>query len=741
MRIDWKNLKGGFAEFEKLAVEFVSEVETRNGCEWKQTKSTRDKNHDAILARENKDSSKPEFAVFVGYEYGVDIWWMEAKYSADSNEKKGMLSRYRLDATIVSAMLSRKISKIVFVTNLDIAPKTIIDIREALLRSNSCQEVRFYTKNHLENWILDKSPDFIESKFNYTSDMYTKIERPLFNVIEELSFYTLDSNYFQEPLNNIYTGIVYKVYFSVSVQNDSEAILDRCTNIEFLTDDVRKLQLKKGTNDFHFFARIPKDLHYESIQKTDVQGELKKILPPTIIYKMKCCASIDVHQLHIIPITSLKIINSTNVVFSLASQNRVVEELCTALLNHKNNAELTFSMISLFGRSGIGKSHVLQQFEARLLKKKYPIICNSYSFSGDMLTDIRLLQKIVFCLFFPYLFWEDLNQDYIQELRQLHPNIKSEFWDFVWLETEIEYFVSYSENPLLLASVLPEHVCINERIIILDDVQKMPAKCKQLLETMFIVLIQHKYPVFCIVTSQQKMDLEKYRIGKRQFLSSIELNLCVADICALFGNENMDFNDSLITTLFGSLIEVLYFKKYLSTLGKSIENVDDFKLAYLSFIHSELLKNEIVNKFTSVFRENKDAEALCSCIYYTASGIPQKLLCNVECTKKMLDLLMDAELIKRNDSDCYVYWHDYYREIFISHFQLTPYNGLQIPFKDTYDLKLQLALQNRDNIAIEHVLTQIQNLFDVQKYYSVYYILENVFLISSVKEWYKKHLS
>ena len=65
----------------------------------------------AILAREVSDTPKPDFAVFVGYANNVDVWWMEAKYSAEATQENSIISRYRLDATIVSAILSRNISK------------------------------------------------------------------------------------------------------------------------------------------------------------------------------------------------------------------------------------------------------------------------------------------------------------------------------------------------------------------------------------------------------------------------------------------------------------------------------------------------------------------------------------------------------------------------------------------------------------------------------------------------------
>ena len=87
MNINWETIVDGFRGFEKLALEFVEENEPQNGCSWKPTKETRDGNHDAILAREVSDTPKPDFAVFVGYANNVDVWWMEAKYSAEATQE------------------------------------------------------------------------------------------------------------------------------------------------------------------------------------------------------------------------------------------------------------------------------------------------------------------------------------------------------------------------------------------------------------------------------------------------------------------------------------------------------------------------------------------------------------------------------------------------------------------------------------------------------------------------------
>ena len=221
--------------------------------------------------------------------------------------------------------------------------------------------------------------------------------------------------------------------------------------------------------------------------------------------------------------------------------------------------------------------------------------------------------------------------------------------------------------------------------------------------------------------------MENYRSGKKQFLKSIELNVTSNDICTLFNTQNINIEQNSVITLFGSVIEVLYFMKYLTILNNNIKNITEFKVTYNLFRNCELLKNEIVAKLKNTFKENEDVEALCSCIYYTIPGISQELIDNIPHSSEILDRLLDAELIKKNENDYFVCWHDYYRDIYISHFPLKPCGGLRIPFEDVYHLKLQLKLKTSDNNTINDLLAKIQRLFEDQKYYSIYYILENVF--------------
>ena len=148
MEIAWENIKDGFRGFERLALVFAKEHFPNPS--WKKTGETRDGNTDAV-------------AYVFGYQSNDKKqiqWWMEAKYSTE----QALVTRYRLDATIVSAILAGDVKKVVFITNIAIRAKTILDIRNALTKATSCHDVQFCTKPVLENWLC-KNPSIYQDFF------------------------------------------------------------------------------------------------------------------------------------------------------------------------------------------------------------------------------------------------------------------------------------------------------------------------------------------------------------------------------------------------------------------------------------------------------------------------------------------------------------------------------------------------------------------------------------------------
>lgn len=741
MNLDWTKIINGFRGFESLAVEFVQEHEQQDGSSWCKTKETQDKNHDAIMVKKSLETKTPDVAVFVGYSDNVDVWWMEAKYSATDNEKNKIITRYRLDATIVSAILSKRISKVIFVTNLNISAKTISDIRKALIFSGSCKEVTFYTKNHLEYWVLTKTYSWFKAHFAYNKAEYAKLAFPMYNCIEELTLYNIGDNLFQESLNVIYTGFIYEIYFSVFVQKEYVAKLKSSTNIQLLSSEGNSLKLIPGINACKFNVKIPQNIKYETIHNKDVAGEYKDILPVSLIYELEDGNTYPKSEIEIIPSSALKIINSDFFYLDIPSQKGLCERLFNETKDNFYNPTRQFTLISLFGKSGIGKTYVTQLYKNKLVEFKNNIVHCSYSFSGDKVDDAKVIKKFIFNLFFPFILYEDLDDDYLQKLQYDYFRLSYEFWEFISYKNEIESFIKYSTDLDLLYQVIPNVASINNRVIIFDDIQKLTHEYWNILDRLIRIFIKYEYPLFCVVVSQKEIDLDNFRINKHQYLLSYRLEVKHDDILNIFKKRIHVFEANYFPILFGSVIEIVYFIKYISSLDNEIKSIDDFKFAYNLYKKSEILKNEIIAKFKTIFSQKEEAENLCSCIYYTPTGIHMDKIYATPKTSELITILLEAELVKKNENDFFVCWHDYYKEIYIKNFPLKMYRGIKLPFKNIYDIKIQFNLDRTNNKVINHLIKYLEKLYSKQKFYDIYYILENIFSDKAVRSLYKNQVS
>lgn len=99
---------------------------------------------------------------------------------------------------------------------------------------------------------------------------------------------------------------------------------------------------------------------------------------------------------------------------------------------------------------------------------------------------------------------------------------------------------------------------------------------------------------------------------------------------------------------------------------------------------------------------------------------------------------MENELVKKDDDDFFVVWHDYYKKIYIEKFELKKYEEIDLPFETTYNCKIQFQLHCLVDKDVENVLEYLKKLYAEQKFYSIYYILENKFSKTSERNRYKE---
>lgn len=733
MNIDWRKLKNGFSDFEKIAVDLVNDKDNDNHYKWEQTKGTRDHNHDGILVKEKTTVSTEKTAVFVGYSNNnIDVWWMEAKYSSIDGKKEQIIPRYRLDATIVSAILSKEVKKVVFVTNLNIASKTIFDLRKALTSSTSCEEVVFYTRTQVEFWLLHQPSDYFNTYFPSLAGCYEQISVSNSVIESGLELYGIGNNLFKESLTIVYTGFAYELHFYVVTQKELHIVLDRAINLQEIPEDMKDLQLKTGENCFCFNIRIPNKIQHEPVHAKDVPGEYKAPLHIELVYK-----TVTGNSLSISPKGVLDIVDSDTFLVDIPSQTNICKELTDITINSLNNKNLNFTIALLEGKSGVGKSFVLQRYRQELSARLNNSVCSYYQFNGDLVIDSRLVKQLLMFVLFPYIDYANLDQQYMENLQKVS-KMPPMFWEFISPKEDLEFFMKFYNNWELISTVLAKEIRINTRILICDDLHKLDDRVSSIFYDLIKLFEIYNYPVFLVIASQKAIDSSKICI---QPIYNKQLEISIDDVKKVLEKRIANFELTDPSPLFGSVPELIYFIKYLSQLGKEINSYDELRLFYNLYKQSGILKNEIIRKFKLVFAQHENVIPLCSCIYYTSPGIHMQLINEDPELKKAKAILVSEELIKKDENDYYTAWHDTYKEIYRSTFELVNCKEIEIPFQNTYDKKNLFVLQGTEESAISILLDSLQKLYTEQKFYSIYYILENIYTQETKREQYKNQVS
>lgn len=324
--VDWKNIKKGFRGFEKLAFAYVQDKYPNSA--WQKTTETRDGNKDAV-------------ALVFGYQPYPDKeeqWWMEAKYSTESQ----IISRYRLDATIVSAVLNGSVSRIFFVTNISISTKTILDIRTALYNALNCRDIIFCTRHTLEHW-LAKNSRIYHNFFNVDKTLkHIPIKYPQLFATQDIDFYTVGSSRasFKEPVRSLYIGESYIGYFSVFSDTKKDVIFQPASGIKGLKlYSSKKITLEQGENQIKFQFGIGKEY-----------TQNKKERPVPIF-------SLD--NIKILPFRPLVAVENLRGILTIPAQVKTLEELIKEIRRFTKHSRTAIH--TLEGISGVGKSHLIEQ--------------------------------------------------------------------------------------------------------------------------------------------------------------------------------------------------------------------------------------------------------------------------------------------------------------------------------------------------------------------------------------------
>lgn len=683
---DWGAIKDGFSGFEKLAYRFVSEHFPTPHA-WKQTKPTRDGNRDA-------------YTIVFGYQpYPAkeEQWWMEAKYST----QMGRLTRYRLDATVVSAILSGNVSKVIFVTNIIISAKTVLDIRSALRRATNCKEALFCTKFTLEYW-LSKNPKIVEEFFD---DSDCSFQLPDLFVTEEMEFYSdiTKGLAFREPLHFLSRGKQYAACFNVFSAKQCRRKIRPGRNVKGLTIlQPAQLLLKQGENHLQILFQIERD--YIGGKETSVNDA------PTFL--LGGC--------ELTP-KNAEVIDSTENQIGILAQQTILKEL-HSLLNERKRQE-KFLVYCINGLSGTGKSYVLKQIARELAAKGEPLF--SVGFTSSSVDNNRVLLDVVLFLLFPYLDPEEVDSSYLDGLQGCYiaPLIQKLVASRDSLDELSNLFSTFYEEDALF----PVPLSINRRYVILDDLQRLGEAPKHFLLQLIINAKNRDLPVSFILSGQPdfftgEFDLlhQKLTMWQREcrltskdimgYLQTCEL-LCFHPAQASYAN------------LFPSIIELFLFAQYLSTLKTEIDGMQEFLLACQTFHSAQIAEQYILDQFNLVLDKNDELKALCDCIYWSEEGLQ---LSYQDLTRiRYANKLLQAKLICYNDNNYVVPYHDIYKRYYRKHFS-RPKN---LPLSPASPLQLMYtALQQQtDSSQLWELVYKIADMLNDHKFYSVMYILEDSF--------------
>ncbi len=442
------DLNGG-KNFEAIAFEYVkSEFPTYS---WEKTQQTHDGNKDAYA-----------FVSIFSTKESFEEMWMEAKYS---KEKKRM-SRYYIDKTIVSALISKKVCGIIFVTNMLVSEKVKEEILKALsIDGLENAHILFRTKYDLEVWLTntEKGRKIFQQYFNGLDANNFQIKG--LQVLGEMSFYEKEMNdyLFLEPVHILETKKPYMV--CARIYSPCEAIISiiPSNTQDFLIAGGQDIRVCQGVSDIKFYLTILSytQSHFSLfLTGTTLSTEYKELLPVK-----------ESHQYRI----------------QTQSQERVLKDLVSTF-----NDYVHFKISKLFciaGREGMGKTYLLKRFlENKSLRHKYVLY---YQFVNSSIENSRALVELYLKLFYAY---ASIKTFPVNEI--LYETCK----EAVALidEQDYEHITTWMRDTAT-RQLLPSSFRQN-RIILLDNTELLSEEQKLFLHQLIVAIISSSGKSF-IVTS------------------------------------------------------------------------------------------------------------------------------------------------------------------------------------------------------------------------------------------------
>ena len=692
--IDWDNIIGGPQGFEQLARDYVREVYKYPDASWEETPQTHDGNKDGYI-------------IIVGYHpesfINDEVWWMEAKYineteqkseeSANKKKSNKYLRRFKLDATIVSSIFNKNVTRIVFVTNVEVKAKVISDVRTALSIATNCKETFFCTKQLLEYWLCTHTE--IYRKYFGTSHPPILNKDSLF-VSDDIEIYGNVSNMkLARPLQDITTNRIYEAYCKViSGKNQKISIRSAQKGIHIVHYNLN--QLVEGENLLQINFKVT-DKYFEKKTAKIQDGDGYKNL---CLFKLNQAVNLTTKKV-------FSISKNLEMHLDIESQENFLK-IHSKLLSTRHFCGL------IEGESGVGKTTIMEECINK--EKRYNYNTYYLELQDNQPTNLFHLTELLFFVLFPFIFLDDLTEETIKS-RKLDAGLTK-------LLLKLYKYRNNSDLEKIVSSFVEKNHVIhiddeynNGCALFIDNVHKLDSVGISFL--LSIIKLFTKFKLHIILAAQP--TLTESESFKKNFMSidlqRFSFRLSYMDIQnnlkKLFG-FSLSISNELTDSFFPNLIVFNLFVQHTNSLNKKIATIDDLMYIYISFRNSILESTYIQNQFEDIQKNYPDSWIICLEIYKNPTGIPYELNNNT-------GVLIKKRLIKQNDYGNLVPIHDVYVRHFRRHFHILGNSDNELDILDN-------KINNSDISGVdEETYMQIHHLRQTEQFYSVEYLLSEIY--------------
>jgi hypothetical protein len=688
MAIDWgklKNNKQGKG-FENLALEYLQKNFKGN---WEATPQTRDGNKDAIsIVYLNKEA------------------WAEAKYTS-----KDSLSRYRLDATIVSAIINKDdVIEIIFITNSEINNDTQNSIKKALKNAmgDSCT-VSFRTKRDIEYWLY-KNPDTFEKYFSENKDVLFSLESDFSKITatSSISFYNAirHSVSFNESLKELYVGEPYRMLFSVfSPHKRKQVPISLNTDILKIAND--SLSLFEGDNIITVNVLCAET----GILSKNSNNNLL-VLNDNILVKQE------------LPKIEVKLQTKLDV----KAQKEISDKLLSSLNLFKSTNTRVVHAIE--GGAAVGKTTLINSLFKSDVFENLDVIVQC--FTDDSNDNQKLLIRIVLLIFFYYIPYDEIDEQYLKSLIDKNEYISTYLLELVKAkESSLEDLAIKIREYSNSKEFFPKMIKLNKKVLILDDLHKLDEISREFLFNLIADICNSNIECYIILLGRHQFwantEFKEFAINnsflfhKLQFtsddiLQSLKINELQVDAKGISIVLSRIQPNAIFTI---KLIEYLYERKEQFNKWNS-----DAQFVYINrFVVDCDYENRIIEEFQML---TKEESILLNSIYYSRSGVQKSFI-----KEKYLPLVENrlSHLIK-NIHGVYAPIHDIHQDLFKRKYppQLNQ-NIKQYLKKQLFDYEIiRDNLLFYDNTSdLKEILSKMKDMERHHQFYTIHYLLEPIF--------------